>query len=255
MMRVWTKPTQINAADPGDHVLAPDVVLVLVGDGTARLLDMDGTFYALPAIGAQMLQGTLERGRTTTVRELAHRYQTGADQVGADMDSLVRQLRQQGLLRHGRQRWRRAALWPALILLPCLYLIRRLRSAPARAAALLTLAYLSLACFGWRRTVALWRRGLGAPPWRRNAPPDEPTVRALDQAVRRAAAGHPLPLACKERALSCWALARWAGAPASLVVGLDLFPLAGHCWCEAGPWILSDNDDTCGLFTPVIRYE
>jgi hypothetical protein len=62
-------------------------------------------------------------------------------------------------------------------------------------------------------------------------------------------------MACKERALCCWALARAAGLAATLVVGLQLFPLAGHCWCEVGSWTLSDDRARCDLYTPVIRYE
>ena len=42
-------------------------------DGAARLLDMGGGFYALPAIGAQMLQGVLEVGVTRTVQQIAAR--------------------------------------------------------------------------------------------------------------------------------------------------------------------------------------
>jgi len=50
-------------------------------------------------------------------------------------------------------------------------------------------------------------------------------------------------------------LLRSAGVPAKLVVGLDLYPLAGHCWCEVGQHAFSDFPDRCESFTPVIRYE
>ena len=82
----------------------------------------------------------------------------------------------------------------------------------------------------------------------------ESGVRALDDALRQTAAGHLLVMACKERALSCWALLRWAGAPAALVVGLDLFPLTGHCWCEVGSRIVTDFEDRCASYMPVARY-
>lgn len=122
-----------------------------------------------------------------------------------------------------------------------------------QAAVLLTLAYLCFTFFGWARTVAPWQRCA-----RRLAladgTADPAALDAVDGAVRDLAASLPLPVACKERALSCWTLARWAGLPATLVVGLDLFPLAGHCWCESGTRTLSDDAQRCALFTPILQY-
>jgi hypothetical protein len=133
-------------------------------------------------------------------------------------------------------------------------LIRGLSFGRVRAALVLTLARLATASFGWARTIAAWQRSLGRAP-ARSSDIDEQAVRVVDQTVQRMAAKHPLPMACKERALSCWALTRWAGVPASLVIGLELFPLVGHCWCEAGSSILSDFDDHCETYTPIVRYE
>jgi Transglutaminase-like superfamily len=76
----------------------------------------------------------------------------------------------------------------------------------------------------------------------------------IDTAVRQAAARHILKVECKERALCCWVLARRAGVPAQLVVGICLFPLEGHCWCECGEWIFSDDRDRCASYHPVITY-
>ena len=82
----------------------------------------------------------------------------------------------------------------------------------------------------------------------------EPTVQTIDAAVRGAASRHAFSVECKERSLSCWSLARAAGLPATVVLGINLFPVAGHCWCESGPWTLSDYEDRCQNFTPVVRY-
>jgi hypothetical protein len=254
MLTVWQEPARAKAGTKSEYVLAPDVVLVQVEDGTARVLNMGGGFYALPAIGAQMLQGVLEKGAAATIEDLARQYKISADQVQTDLHSVLHQLEQRGLLHKGPARRRSRASGPATILIPCLRLIRQL---PCRvqAGVLLVLAYLSFALFGWARTVAVWQRCVRMMSPRGTPAADEQTIKGLDRSVRDAATGLPLRIACKERALSCWTLVCWAGMPATLIVGLELFPLGGHCWCEVGPWTLSDEPDRCRLFTPVLRYE
>ena len=56
------------------------------------------------------------------------------------------------------------------------------------------------------------------------------------------------------RALCSWSLARAAGLHAALVVGIDLFPIAAHCWCEVGTQTLGDEREHCNSFTPVARW-
>jgi hypothetical protein len=249
MITVWNRPADQGAA--GDYDLTPHVALLLAPDGTARLLDMGGGFFALSAVGARMLQGTLERGSAATVRELARHYRTGEERVRADLGRLLQQLQRQRLLRLAGKRRPDPLLWLATAVVPCLWLIRWLPAGGVRAAVVLTLAKLALVCFGWARTVAVWRFGLRG---REGGPADAAGLDAMDQTVQRIAAGHPLPMACKERALACWALLRWSGVPAALVVGVELFPLTGHCWCEAGGRTWSDYADNCDSYTPVIRY-
>lgn len=79
-------------------------------------------------------------------------------------------------------------------------------------------------------------------------------VTAIDDAVRRAAANHMVRAECKERALSCWALARQSGLRASLMVGIRTFPFEGHCWCELNQTVFSDDRDRCDQYTPVASY-
>lgn len=69
-----------------------------------------------------------------------------------------------------------------------------------------------------------------------------------------AAANHPISVACKERALCSWSLARAAGLHASIIVGVFLFPIAGHCWCKVGTQTLGDDQERCDEFTPVARW-
>jgi hypothetical protein len=108
---------------------------------------------------------------------------------------------------------------------------------------------------GWPRTIAIWRRLFPVRPLERLAPAAEALAHAIDDAVCTAAAWNPFGVACKERALSCWALARGAGLPATLVIGVELFPFSGHCWCEAGPWVLSDHAENCVPYLPILRYQ
>jgi hypothetical protein len=118
---------------------------------------------------------------------------------------------------------------------------------------LLSTAKLSIRLFGWVRTVAAWQRRFPA-AGSLIADGTEAAARGIDEAVCSAAAINPLGVACKERALACWALARTAGLPATLVIGIDLFPLTGHCWCEVGPWIVSDHPDNVTRYIPALRY-
>jgi hypothetical protein len=120
---------------------------------------------------------------------------------------------------------------------------------------LLGLARLSFAAFGWTPTVAVWRNAHAHFPVRQVGESDPEIIGALDQAVSAAAASHLVAVACKERALCSWALARAAGLHAAIVVGVELFPIVGHCWCEAGAHTLGDDRERCDGFTPVARWE
>jgi hypothetical protein len=119
----------------------------------------------------------------------------------------------------------------------------------------MTLASVSIRIFGWPKTIAGWYSYL-----QNHAPSStttelEQSVKEIDEVVRRVAARHLFHVECKERALSCWWLLSSAGFSAKLVLGVSLFPLACHCWCETGQFVLSDDQDQCEQFTPVLSYE
>jgi hypothetical protein len=119
----------------------------------------------------------------------------------------------------------------------------------------LPLARLCVRVFGWTRTVAVWQQCQRAGSGTVGEEEADKIVKAVDEAVSRAAAKYPFQVACKERALCCWALVGSTGVPATLVVGINLFPLCAHCWCESGLWTPGDDPDHCKRYVPVVRYK
>jgi hypothetical protein len=124
----------------------------------------------------------------------------------------------------------------------------------SRAWIALALARLSFLMLGWNPTVKAWQKRLCEG---RKAPPDAHAsvlAQAIDDSVRSVAARHPMNIDCKERALASFALARCAGLPATLVVGVEFYPLAGHSWCETGSAVIGDEKSNCQRFTPAFRF-
>jgi Transglutaminase-like superfamily/Coenzyme PQQ synthesis protein D (PqqD) len=244
--------------EAGEYVLAPDVLLLLIQDGTARLLDMDGCFYALSASGATMLQETLQHDTMTAAQRIATHYGVPAQHVQGDIEPFLSALERRHLIHHreARRTYKTTSTLPFLALAAA----RRVMhgnggSLRSKAWILLTVARLSFDLFGWAHTIAAWQRYFRQVAHQASVQGREDTIRAIDEAVRAVAAEHVFAMGCKERSLCCWALLRSVGVPAAVVLGINLFPLASHCWCESGPWMLSDYQDQCEKFTPVARYE
>lgn len=255
MIRAVVLPeTQGSSTDDSGYALPSNVILLLVRDGTARLLDLDGYFHAVSATGAEMLRETLQRDSEAAARQVAAEYDVDEHQVRADLDAFLSDLERRQLVRRSRRRPGSTTLVSLLLAPAFRYAHLDARSLESRARVLLTLAYLSFRLFGWTRTVAAWQRYHGKVAARDSSQEGEKIARAVDSAVRATAARHVLNVGCKERSLSCWTLARSAGLPVRLVLGVDLFPLASHCWCELGPLVLTDYEDRCERFTPVLRY-
>ncbi len=249
---------------PDNHYrLPPDVLLVSVQDGSARLLDLGGNFYALTASAARMLEAVLKYGSESSPPKLAGEFGVDAGQIRTDMDSFLAGLQSQGLLIAPGSRWRKKGRVRAALVqftIPIIYFVNQVPglSTRARAWALLAIAYASNRLFGWSNTVGVWNRcGL-----RRTAAMDSQLtevgelINAIGSTVARAIARHPLNLDCKERALCCWVLTRFAGLPSRLVLGIDLFPITIHCWCESDSRIVGDRyEGNCDRYTPVRVYE
>lgn len=242
----------------GEYILAPEVILLLVHDGTARLLDMDGRFYAVSAVGCEILEGSLTRGTAVAVSRVAAHYGEDTARVHQDAAAFLDRLEMCRLIRrrtpYGRGR-RPSDFAPFLFLAPALRFVEHhVHSLSAKAWGLLALARGSFALFGWARTLAAWQRYYNGHPSGELGPDADTTARIIDDVVRATAAQHVFAIGCKERSLCCWALLRSAGLPGTVVLGVDLFPLASHCWCEYGSVTLSDYEDHCEKFSPVRRY-
>jgi hypothetical protein len=253
MSQITLTPDDVATPSQPDYVLSPDVLLLPVDDGSARLLDLGGEVFSVSESGAMMLMILLERGTGAAVAEVARHFSANPSRVQSDLGIMLKDFQAKKLLRpvHAADpapRRARQAMAHFLAFPLRLVLVMPL-PLQARAAVLLTLARLSCALAGWTATIRAWER-------RTNPRSVEPIELAtqIDQAVRAAAAKHLLKVACKERALSCWALARSAGLNAELVVGIQFFPVAGHCWCEVGDLPLSDDKSRISDFRPIARW-
>ena len=243
------------APETPEYSLADDVYLIPAEDGSARLLAMAGSFYAIPPVGTAMLREVLAAGAATAAGRVAAVYGHSLEGVRADLEDFLADLRARGLIVRGRARGRSRCLLGTCCLAPAVFLSTSVIRRPS-VRAWLTLAVARLSCrlFGLSASVAaLGRR---CKPGGRDASGAEARANlgAIDRAVRAAAARHLLRMECKERAIACWVLARVERFDPELVIGLNLYPMEGHCWCDAGGLTLSDHLDRCGKFTPVARY-
>jgi hypothetical protein len=250
-----------------DYLLAPDVIFLRIQDGSARLLDLGGNFYTISQTGAQMLNETLKVGTATAAVRIATEYHAELSHVQNDLYAFLHDLEEKRLISHtqrSRGAFQSKNILPLFVLVP---LLRCISVCPVslerKTWALLTLAFVSIRLFGWPKTIASWRYYLeqtqGHAPMQKHAPRSsttelEQSAKDRDKVVRSVAARHLFHVECKERALSCWWLLYSAGFSAQLVLGVNLFPLECHCWCEVGQFVLSDDQDRCEQFTPILSY-
>jgi len=242
----------------GEYALMPDVVLIQAQDGSARLLDLAGSFFALSDSATAMLTTALTQDVPSAAKAVADAYGVDLKQVRSDMESLLRSLERGRLVyrtaapppqRPTTPRLRARFVAGGLAAVACLPWL----SSPM-IGALLAFAYGCIHLLGWPAAVAAWQRHC-PPIARRNAAASGPSaLQAIDERLRDVAAAHWLKVGCKERALACWALLHWAGVDARIVVGIDLYPLSSHCWCVVGSRVLTDYEDRCLRFRPIVQY-
>jgi hypothetical protein len=246
-----------NPAASGGYELGPDVVLMPLEDGTARLVDLDGSWFGLSEMAAEMVHSFLERGEQETVQRIAGEYNTDLDRVGADLTTLLATLRAKGLIRRSSGRLPKVRLRTVIaitISYPALNILGLVRNQRLKALTLLTAARLCFALTGWARTVDAWRKCLGTSHILAANSEREAIIDTIDNATRPSA-NDLRSIACKERALCCWYMLHSSGVPAKLVMAVRFFPFSGHCWCEVDERILTDSPENCKAYTPVICYD
>jgi hypothetical protein len=222
--------------------LAPDVLLVQAPDGSGRLLDLGGSFYALDPIAVELLWDVARRGRPETVRAAARRYGVPEQRVAADLDELLAVLPSGIGTAEGPPGGGRGDRLAVAALL----LLSRVRPARARVWTRLAAARICFATAGWSRTLRWWT-ALPVSPRKDGRTPAE-----VDLRVRRTATGSVLGHTCKERAVVGLAEARYAGLGAAVVLGISFYPLATHSWCVLDDGVvLGDLADVCAAFEPV----
>jgi len=248
--------TGTSAACPR-YMLCPDVLLIPLEEGTARLVDLDGSFFDLSQTAAQMLKSRLEQSEADTIQQIAAEYNADLDTVHTDLTALLADLRAKGLIWRSDDRLPWLTLRTAIAITLCypgLWILGLVRNQRLKAPALLALARLSFELAGWARTVEAWQKYLRTQQVLAAGSERERLIDAIDSAIRRSPrVVHSI--ACKERALCCWFMLRSAGIPAKLVMGVQFSPFAGHCWCEVDGRILTDSPESCETYTPVICYE
>jgi hypothetical protein len=239
--------------------LAPDVLFVPAADGGARLLDMDGQFFALSESAARMLRDALELGPDEAADNVARQYGADREQVRQDLETFLADLTRQGLIASSAlpTRRRRSGSLPARMILSALIrLAVWLRpTLLGQAAGLLALSKWSCRWLGWAATVRLWQRLFPRAERLVEGQAAVEAGQAIDEAVQKALARSALASACKERGLAGWALARRAGLDPRLVVGLSLYPTSAHCWAQLGTTFLGDDPLRCAEYEPVLTYE
>jgi transglutaminase superfamily protein/coenzyme PQQ synthesis protein D (PqqD) len=239
--------------------LAPDVLLLGVADGSARLLDLSGNFVALNETAAAIVEWALRARQPGAVEALAASHGVAAEQMRGDTDAVLDLLERQGLVvapgaQGERNKWQ-ARLAGLFVPLLRLCILRAARPSGGGTKGLLALAWFACRTLGWSTTVRVWIAAKQTRPRPLEAVQADEQLTAMEEATRRAMAGHLLPLGCKERALCCFAQARSLGLPARIVLGVNLYPFGTHVWCESGSRLLADrHEGRCEHFTPVLTY-
>jgi Transglutaminase-like superfamily len=256
--RVVTATTEATFGAAVELCLGADVALVVVWDGSGRLIDLCGDCYGLPLVSTKLLEIALRRGTKAAANQLAIESTVPNERAKADADSFLGGLLRRGLLVRADKRVSRTGLTSRLkarALAGVLrFVLRAFRSDSGRAGALLATAYACLKLLGWARTVELWQSVLGTTPAFTEEIDELGCLDSIERTVRDALSRSLFPVDCKARALCSWAMLRSAGRPARVVVGIDLFPFLGHCWCESGSRVLGDGSGRSGRFTPVLQY-
>ena len=275
-----------------DYALGSQVIALQLQDGTARLLDLDSKFHVVSKTGCLILFETLKSGHQNAIDRLISDYAIDRSLAEMDVENFLDRLEQEKLIyrtttavsAQSQKQWNLRSIlkFVLLLLLRCIGLLPG--SIPVvleiKIWALLTLAYISVRLWNWSKTVEFWRAQLSSSSLRieqnnfeanninQNNVNQNKTdqnsgnpssiaeyIHTVNQRIRSITAYHPLHIACKERSLCGWWLMRSVGIPAKLHLGVNLFPLSSHAWCDVGGEIVADDPERCTAFTPVYCYD
>ena len=237
----------------------------MVDDGSARLVDLDGAVSALDATATTMMEAALRLSEAGAVAELADVFGVEPQRIATDLQAVLATRSPgahfapgpadfPGVSSRPGTSWRRCS-----VLLLCAWWVPGAigKSRPGMP----SLPPTSLSAWPVGRQPSMpgshrdapdgaapgVRQGMAAKNWPRSTPSPLPSSCA--------AARYPFPLDCKDRALAAFAMARAAGLPARIVLGISLFPLALHAWCESGGRVVADQfDGYCDRYRPLRVY-
>ena len=242
-----------STSSQADWSLKPDSALVVLDDGGGRLLDLNGNFYGLSATATYILEQTLKHGTNQATHNLTAQYGLDRRQAEKELQTFLAGLNHQGLIFRGEATQSIAATKPSLFFISVLWLVHGcVPGLRLRCQLLLTCAYFAVRTLSWPRTLATWRR---FHEQRSGSLRSKASPALISAVVQGMTAGHLLPIECKERSLTCWSLFKECGEPVRLVVGVDFYPFASHCWCEVDGNVVADFSDRCANYRPVFVYE
>ncbi len=140
-----------------DYALNPNVILLILSDNTARLLDLDGDFCAISATGTLILSETLKFNSKTSVQKLVSEYGVPLSQAREDVEKFLESLATQGVIYLSESSLRQDK--PLILALLKLLgsILQTIGALPlpltVKAWLILALAYFSTRLFGWSRTI------------------------------------------------------------------------------------------------------
>lgn len=257
-LSVIERADQNRASTRPGVFLSADTIFIGVSDGSGRLLSLGGDFFALSPTGADMLRRLLECPMEVVQQELVRDYEVSPGRITDDLEGLLIELQRRDLVStetvpsKSRRKYR---IDPSALLFP---LLRRIWRMPADRKGsvwqILALARIACRLWGWSPSVSCWRQFLAQFRIGRVDGGAVDRAAAIDATLRRSAARHPMGMGCKERALACWFLLYQSNIIADLILGVNLYPLASHCWCEWRNNVYGDDPIRCYRYEEILRY-
>lgn len=193
--RILTAETPGPVVGNARYRLAPNVVLLLLEDRSARVLNLGGDFFALSESAADLLGEIIQTDPDTAAQRIAHRHQAGVRQVRRDLEICTQRFLQMGVIRPAHTLKPDRQPRTATVLMGLLGMVHRLRSSPeTQAWWLLLLAYIAIRRWGWPATVRCWQQFYRDRGREGDALANQPEwINRTEAAVRSATARHRNP--------------------------------------------------------------